>query len=142
MAAINDPRIVFLGEKRGADKDRYLATAHVFLLPSWKESLPYALLEAAAHGLALISTQVGAIDQVLCDGKNGFFVKPGDVPMLAHTIEKLLADRSMVLKMGKESRRICEERFALKNLQQIYDNLFQKWYGSSVTSNPNISHAE
>jgi len=104
LAAINDPRIVFLGGKKGADRDRYLVTAHVFLLPSsWKESFPYALLEAAAYGLALISTQVGAIDQVLCDGKNGFFVKPGDVPMLAHTIEKLLADRSMVLKMGKES---------------------------------------
>ncbi|MBW2741356.1 MAG: hypothetical protein JRE64_21500, partial [Deltaproteobacteria bacterium] len=67
---------------------------------------------------------------------------PGDVPLLAHTIEKLLADRSMVLKMGRESRRICEERFALKNLQQIYDNLFQEWYGSSAASNPNISYAE
>ena len=143
LAAIDDHRIVLVGKKVGTEKSTFLSKAHVFLLPSsWPEGLPYAFLEAAAYGLALIATPVGAIDQVLCDGKNGFFVKPGDVPLLAHTIEKLLADRSMVLKMGRESRRICEERFALKNLQQIYDNLFQKWYGSSATSNPNISHAE
>lgn len=143
LAGIYDHRIDFVGKKVGTEKSTFLSKAHVFLLPSsWPEGLPYVLLEAAAHGLALISTPTGAIDQVLSHGKNGFFVKPGDVPMLAHTIEKLLADRSMVLKMGKESRRICEERFALKNFQQIYDNLFQEWYGSSATSNTNISHAE
>lgn len=142
LATINDPRILFLGEKKGIEKNTYLAEAHVFLLPSSWESLPYALLEAAAYGLALIATPVGAIDQVLFHGQNGFFVEPGNVPMITQAIKKLLADRSMVLKMGKESRRICEERFALKNFQQIYDNLFQKWYGSSATSNPNISHAE
>jgi len=143
LAAIDDHRIVLVGKKVGTEKSTFLSKAHVFLLPSsWPEGLPYALLEAAAYGLALIATPVGAIDQVLSHGENGFFVKPGDVPMLVQAIENLLADRAMALKMGRESRRICEQRFALKNLQQIYDNLFQKWYGSSATSNPNISHAE
>lgn len=143
LAKIQDPRIVFLGKKFGEDKNLFLSKAHVFLLPSsWPEGLPYALIEAAAYGLALVATPVGAVDQVLYHGQNGFFVKSGSVTSIVETIEKLLADRAETLKMGRESRRICEERFALKNLQQIYNNLFQKWYGSSATSNLNISHAE
>ena len=112
------------------------------MLPSWGESLPYALLEAAAYGLALIATPVGAIDQVLFHGQNGFCVEPGNVPMITQAMEKLLADRTMVLKMGRESRRICEERFGLENLQQIYDNLFQKWDGGSVAPKSSFLHAE
>lgn len=143
LAEIQDPRIVFLGKKFGEDKNSFLSKAHVFLLPSsWPEGLPYALIEAAAYGLALVGTPVGAIDQVLFHGQNGFFVEPGNVPMITQAIEKLLADRSMVLKMGKESRRICEERFAFEKLQHIYDSLFREWYGNSVAPKPNFPHAE
>ncbi len=125
LVQIKDERIVFLGKKIGADKETYLSKAHVFLLPSWSEGLPYALLEAAAYGLALVGTQVGAVDQVIYHGKNGFFIKPGDVTNLKEMIEILLADREETLKMGRESRKICEERFSIQGLKQIYDKILE-----------------
>ncbi len=141
LAEIQDPRIVFLGRKFGEDKNSFLSKAHVFLLPtSWPEGLPYALLEAAAHGLALIATPVGAINKVLFHGENGFFVEAGNVSMIAQTLETFINDRALALQMGEESRRICKERFALKNLQQIYDNVFKKWNGGSVASKPSFLH--
>lgn len=124
---IDDPRIIFLGKKVGPEKDVIFSKAHVFLFPtSWPEGMPYSLLEASAFGLALISTRAGSIDRILFDGKNGFFVDAGDILALQKNIEKLIADRALVHRMGRESRRICEERFSLTKLEQIYDNLFKK----------------
>lgn len=102
LAQIKDKRIVFLGKKTGADKEAFLSKAHVFLLPtSWSEGLPYALLEATAYGLALIATPVGAINQVLYHGRNGFFISSGGVTSLVETIENLLTGREETLRNKK-----------------------------------------
>jgi len=141
LAQIKDERIVFLGKKIGSDKEVFLSKAHVFLLPSsWPEGLPYALLEAAAYGLALVGTPVGAIDQVLCHGRNGYFVRSGSVTSLVESIEKLFADRAETLRMGRESRKICEERFSIQKLKTIYDNLFENWRLTNANATKNSSH--
>jgi len=128
LADIKDARIVFLGKKFGGEKNSYLSRAHIFLLPtSWPEGMPYALLEAASYGLALIATPVGAINQLLFHGKNGFFVEAKNVAMIARTLHIFLTDRALTLQMGRESRKICEEHFPLRKLQEIYDGLFAKW---------------
>ena len=125
---IDDPRIIFLGKKVGPEKDAILSKAHIFLFPtSWPEGMPYSLLEASSFGLALISTHVGSIDQILFDGRNGYFVDANNISAVQKTIEKLIADRSLVHRMGRESRKICEEHFSLTKLQQIYDDLFKEY---------------
>lgn len=99
--------------------------AHVLLLPSWAESLPYVLLEAASYGLALIATPVGAVNKILKENINGFFVQPGDISALKRCIENFVNDRTLVTRMGKESRSICEKQFSIKNLGKINDDLFR-----------------
>ena len=129
LSEIQDSRIAFLGKKYGEDKNSFLSKAHVFLLPSsWSEGLPYGLLEAAAYGLALIATPVGAINQVLFHGKNGFFVEAGNVSMIAKQLKTFINDRELAIQMGEESRRICKERFSIDHLQDIYAKLFLKWF--------------
>lgn len=124
---INDPRIIFVGKRIGMEKNAYLSRAHVFLLPSLAESFPYSLLEASAFGLALLSTSVGSIDQILFPEQNGFFVQPDDVDALKQRIEYFLDNRALVEKMGIASRQICQERFSLVKLQDIYRDLFKEW---------------
>jgi glycosyltransferase involved in cell wall biosynthesis len=127
LAALRDPRINFLGKKFGEDKNSFLSKAHVFLQPtSWPEGMPYSLLEAAAHGLALISTPVGAIDQILLHGKNGYFVEKGNIEMIRHVLQIFEANRELVVQMGKTSRKICEQRFSVDRLQVQYDQLLPK----------------
>lgn len=116
----NDPRIVFLGKKIGDEKVKYLTKSHVFVLPSYAEAMPYALLEAAAYGLAIIASNVGSIEQIVINGKNGYFVKPGDVNDLQEKIENLALDSRLLVEMGKESRNICSERFSIEKLQKLY----------------------
>ena len=124
LAKIDDKRIVILGPKTGLSKEKYLSRAHVFLLPSyWPEGLPYALLEASAFGLALIGTKVGSVDQIIENEKNGYFVKPGSVDDIVEKINIFIKDRNKALNMGKESRKICIERFSIDKLKKMYDEL-------------------
>lgn len=59
------------------DARRYLKAFDVFLLPSLKEGLPYALLEAAAAGLPLIASDVGGISEIITSPHNGLLIDPG-----------------------------------------------------------------
>ena len=81
-----------LGWVRGRDKWEALRRAHVFVLPSYHEGLPIAVLEALAAGLPLVTTPVGGIPEVVKDGVNGILIAPGDVDALAAGILRLLDD--------------------------------------------------
>jgi glycosyltransferase involved in cell wall biosynthesis len=125
---IKDPRIKFEGKKIGNEKEKYLRKADVFILPSrWPEGMPYAMLEASAYGAALIGTKIGAVDKILFDGINGYFVKPGDVRQLSGIIKKFIQNPDLSKKMGNESYNICEKFFSFDILKNIYRNLFAKW---------------
>jgi glycosyltransferase involved in cell wall biosynthesis len=127
ISQINDPRIKFEGKKIGKEKYKYLKKADVFILPSIAESMPYALLEASAYGLALIGTNVGAVDQILFNKINGFFIEFGNIEMLADTIKIFIQNPALAREMGNESYKICQNFFSLDHLKKIYDDLFEKW---------------
>lgn len=90
------------------DRDRLLANADVFVLPSYNEAMPMALLEAMAWGLPPISTPVGSILDVVTHGKNGLLVQPGNVQAIASAISGIIADESARLAMGKAARYTVE----------------------------------
>ena len=70
----------------------YLARARVFVMASESEGLPYALIEAMSCGLVPVCPAVGAIEDVVTDGRNGFLYAPDDTDALSRKLERLLAD--------------------------------------------------
>lgn len=70
------------------DSGKYsvLADADIFLLPTYQEGCPNAVIEALASGLYVISTTVGAIPELVEDGKHGLLHAPGDIEAL---VEKM-----------------------------------------------------
>ncbi|WP_159446853.1 glycosyltransferase family 4 protein [Carboxydocella sp. ULO1] len=82
------------------EKDLLLKKANCFILPSYNEGLPMALLEALAYGLAVITTPVGGIPELIKDGENGILVKPGDIDMIASAIERIVRDKNLRVKIG------------------------------------------
>ncbi|MGH8236536.1 MAG: glycosyltransferase family 4 protein, partial [Steroidobacteraceae bacterium] len=78
-----------------AERDRLLASADAFVLPSYIEGLPMALLESMAWGLPVISTAVGSIPEHVRDGVQGLLVQPGDVSELAGAIERIVMDDAL-----------------------------------------------
>jgi len=63
--------------------------ADVFVLPTYSEGMPNALLEAMAAGMPVISTPVSAIPEIVTEGENGLLVPPGNAVALADAMEKL-----------------------------------------------------
>lgn len=89
-------------------RDALLASAEAFVLPSYNEGLPMAMLEAMAWGLAPVCTPVGSIPELVDDGRDGLLVAPGDVPALARAIERLALEPALRAKLGAAARRRVE----------------------------------
>ena len=99
-----------------AERDRLLARANAFVLPSHTEGLPMSLLEAMAWGLPPICTPVGSIPEYVVDGANGLLIPPGDVSQLAAGIEKLVSQDEDRVHMGRLARAtvepLCVKRYS------------------------------
>jgi glycosyltransferase involved in cell wall biosynthesis len=109
------------------ERDALLARASVFVLPSHFEALPMALLEAMAAGCPVVATAVGGIPDVVRDGENGLLVPPGNPAALADALQRLLGDRALAERLGREARATIAARFtlerSLERLEQIYAGL-------------------
>ena len=100
-----------LGWVTGEEKQRLLAEAAVYVLPSYNEGLPMSVLEAMAAGLPVITTTVGGIPDAVQDNVEGYLLEPGDVNGLSHAIETLLADSGLREKMGVAGRNKVSAQF-------------------------------
>jgi len=120
-------QVQVLGWVTGEQKEQVLRDASVFVLPSYNEGLPLAILEAMAYGLPVVSTPVGGIPEAVVDGETGFLVSPGDVETLAQRLSLLLTHPSLCYEMGMRARQRVLEKFDVhKIIQQlftIYDEL-------------------
>jgi glycosyltransferase involved in cell wall biosynthesis len=106
-------------------KSAALASSLIFLLPSYHEGMPMALLEAMSWGLPVIATPVGGIPQVVDNEVSGLLVAAGDIEGLATQIERLLADTVLRERLGANARARVETDFslrdALERLTAIYN---------------------
>lgn len=121
-------RVRILGWVSAQEKERVLQEATIFLLPSYNEGLPLAILEAMAYGLPVISTPVGGIPEAVLDNETGFLVQPGNSGDIAEKIELLLSNSELCQKVGFNARRYVMEKFEvnviLQQLVSIYESLF------------------
>lgn len=102
------------------------AKADIFALPTYADGLPMVLMEAAAAGLPMVSTPVGAIPEVVNDGRTGFLVQAGDVAALRTAIKTLIEQPERGRVMGQAARQAAETRFdARANAQRVRDLLLE-----------------
>jgi len=88
-----------------------LAACSVFVLPSHREGTSKVMLEAMAVGRPVITTDTVGCREPIEPGVNGLLVPVQDPEALAQAMRRLADDRSLVERMGRESRRIAERRF-------------------------------
>lgn len=95
-----------------ADMAQVYAQAHVVCLPSYREGLPKALLEAAACGLPIVTTDVPGCREIVRNGNNGLLVPVRDAPALAEALARLVADPDMRRRMGERGRVLAVGEFS------------------------------
>lgn len=94
----------------------YYRQATVFCLPSLIEPSAAALVEAAAHGLPIVATDVGGTADRVINGRTGYLVEPGNVEQLAGALVHLLDDPHKRRDFGRAGYCLVQERF---NWQQV-----------------------
>jgi glycosyltransferase involved in cell wall biosynthesis len=102
--------IEWLGERK--DIDALLRTASVFCLPSYREGLSKSLLEAAATGVALVTTDAPGCREVVQHERNGLLVPVGDAQALADAVLRLLGDAPLRARLGAAARADATAHYA------------------------------
>ena len=83
-----------------------------------------SLVESLASGVPVVSTRVGAVEDIVIEGETGELVPPGDEPALAAAIERRLLDVRGLIHMGERARADAERRFDRHTMLKGYERLF------------------
>jgi len=89
------------------------AQANIVCLPSYREGLPKALLEAAACGRPIVTTDVPGCREIVRDNDNGVLVPVRDVSALTEALAMLIANPDARCRMGKSGRALVVDEFSL-----------------------------
>ena len=110
------------------DIGKILLEADILCLPSYREGLPKSLLEGAAAGLPLVTTDTVGCRDVVIDGLNGFLVPIKDSLKLAEAIEKLVLDTNLRETMGEESLKIATRKFSTSIINSLTMKVYNEIY--------------
>jgi glycosyltransferase involved in cell wall biosynthesis len=82
----------------------------ILVLPSFSENLPMSVIEALAHGVAVICAPVGALPDIIEHERTGLIVKPGDVEELASVLSRLTEDPDLRRRLGEGGKALHRTR--------------------------------
>jgi glycosyltransferase involved in cell wall biosynthesis len=120
---VNGGSIEFLGYLTNMAEQ--LHATDVFVLPSYREGVPRVLLEAAACGVPVVTTDVPGCRETVLDGETGRLVPPRDGTALAEAISELLGDPALRRRMGQSGRRRVEKEFDARVVADKYLALYR-----------------
>jgi glycosyltransferase involved in cell wall biosynthesis len=104
--------VTWVGQQ--GDMPDVLRNSHVVVLPSYREGMPKALIEAAAAGRPIVTTDVPGCRDVVEDGVSGIIVPVRNALALANAIEELVASPELRKTYGLAGRRKAEAEFGVK----------------------------
>lgn len=119
-------RVTFPGWVGPEDAQALLTSASVFVLPSYNEGLPVAVLEAMAAAVPVVTTRVGAIPDLGIDGAAGFLIDPGAIEDLADRLAILISDPTLRCRFGDTGRRRVESDFTIESTARRLAALYRE----------------
>ena len=118
-------RVFFI--ERTHEIEKYFQAVDMFVLPSLREGLPNALLEAMACGLPVITSRLeGVTDWIVEDGKNGLLLKSVIEDDLGKALISMLKDEIQAHLLGLKARETVLERFSMEKVAEEYLELYRR----------------
>jgi glycosyltransferase involved in cell wall biosynthesis len=111
---LKNPNIISVGFQN--DVRPYFAISHCLVLPSYREGFPNVVMQAGAMGLPCIVTDINGCNEIIINGENGLLVPKRNTDALKNSIEKILLDRDLLIKLQKNARQSIKSRFEQKTV--------------------------
>jgi glycosyltransferase involved in cell wall biosynthesis len=132
-------KVTFTGRIEDSDLPIMQNCGDVFGMPSPVELQCISMLEAMASGQPTVAVNVGAVHELCQDGRNGFLSQVDDDEKMADDILKILLDKDLQKKMGKESLKIAKTHditYTFKEFESIYKDVIKKYIPEGDQDNP------
>lgn len=130
-----EKNVIFKGYVVHDKLPNLFGTSSLYVLPSLKEGMPYALLEAMACGKAVIGSDIPGISEVITHGINGVLVPPKDPKALAEAITRLLEDRSLRRRLGENARKMMVEKYSWQKISEKIEGIYYEAITSCLQQN-------
>jgi glycosyltransferase involved in cell wall biosynthesis len=127
--------VVFAGEQ--TDVRPFLEQMDLVVLPSSREAMPVAVLEAMALAKTVVACAVGGIPEIIDDGISGSLLRSGEVGEWSDALARLAADPDLRRRLGDGARHRVEEHFSLQRMMAQYARLYRDlvWPGAKRSAN-------
>jgi glycosyltransferase involved in cell wall biosynthesis len=128
QAADTDNRIEWLGQKPLDDVLTLIGDAACLVMPSvWYETFGRTIAEAFSRGTPAIVSKMGAMQELVNHGRNGYHFEPGNADDLAQKVQQILADPTQLADMRRAARKEFEDKYTAEanyqKLMAIYDRV-------------------
>lgn len=105
-------------------KNELMLYGTIYILPSYAEGQPLSILEGMYFAMPIISTNVGAIPEVI-HSNNGFIINPGDVNTMANYIEKIYYDATLLKEISTQNYRVARELYSFTRFYHDFKLIYQ-----------------
>lgn len=126
IAAANFPEGRFLLAGAVPDIKPYLQACDILCLPSRFDGRPNIIMEALASGSAVVASRVGALPEMLEEGRQGYLCTPGAYDEFSNRIQELANNKDKLYSFQLEARAFAERRFDVKKMLRKYEEKLQE----------------
>ncbi len=117
--------IRLLGRVPESEMESFYNELDIYVMPSFHEGLSLTIIEAMAHQLPVVTTNVGGHRDAVSDGKNGFLVPQRNAVALGDVLERLLHSPKLRDQLGRNGRQVYEQHFTLNRYLLQWKDLIQ-----------------
>lgn len=121
-----DSNCVYHGRKVGDEKEHYWGNTDIIVHPTYEDCFPLVILEAMSYGVPVISTNEGAIKDIIDDGETGLIAEKRNSADLADKIAILLDDSDLRQRIGEAGNKKFKRQFTIEAFEQRLCEILKK----------------
>jgi len=134
-----DERITWLGWRELDEVLDIIGDAKCLVVPStWYEGLPRTIIESYAKGTPVVASRLGAMTEVVRDGKTGILFAPGNADDLARQLQQFVEDRKMLA----NARRAARDEYETRYTAEAHYRMLLSVYERAIADRRAESHAQ
>ncbi|WP_179009476.1 glycosyltransferase family 4 protein [Winogradskyella forsetii] len=122
---LNNVKLIKSDKLELNDKVKYFSEIGCFIFPSYSENFPLVIIEAAAAGMPIISTRVGALPEFFTDDKDIRYVEAGNIQQINSAINQMSQNRMKTNELGSNARQLYVEKLSLPLIMRQLRNAYK-----------------